>query len=103
MVNTPWGLSGGPTILMAYSLRDRPRLPPQLVSYAEYPHDQDIDVCYLDNIAVPRSLASAASPALSGAMFIAGWLAAPLIACGVLKIVYDLTIWRAFRRVEAAG
>ncbi len=53
--------------------------------------------------AVPRSLASAASPALSGAMFTAGWLAAPLIACGVLKIIYDLTIWRAFRRVEAAG
>ncbi len=53
--------------------------------------------------AVPRSLASAASPALSGAMFTVGWLAAPLITCGVLKIVYDLAIWRAFRRVEAAG
>jgi len=47
---------------------------------------------------VPRSLAAAASPAIGGALFAAGWLAAPLIACGGLKIVYDLAIWRAFRR-----
>lgn len=47
---------------------------------------------------VPRSLASAISPTFSGALFAAGWLAAPLVACGVLKIVYDLALWRAFRR-----
>ncbi|MBI5660227.1 MAG: MFS transporter [Nitrosomonadales bacterium] len=47
---------------------------------------------------VPRSLASAISPTLSGAMFAAGWLAAPLVACGVLKIAYDLALWRAFRQ-----
>lgn len=52
--------------------------------------------------AVPRSLASALSPSLGGALFAAGWLAAPLIACGVLKIAYDLAIWRAFRRVSPA-
>ena len=46
---------------------------------------------------VPRSLAAAASPALAGAMFAAGWLAAPLLLCGVLKIGYDLTLWRACR------
>ena len=46
---------------------------------------------------VPRSLASAASPALAGALFAAGWLAAPLVLCGVLKIGYDLTLWRACR------
>jgi MFS family permease len=40
--------------------------------------------------AVPRSLAAAVSPSLGGALFAAGWLAAPLIACGVLKIAYDL-------------
>ena len=51
--------------------------------------------------AVPRSLAAAASPAIGGALFAAGWLAAPLIACGALKIVYDLAIWRAFRRIRA--
>ncbi|MBK9956699.1 MAG: MFS transporter [Rhodocyclaceae bacterium] len=50
--------------------------------------------------AVPRSLAAAASPALGGAMFAASWLAAPLVACGVLKIAYDLAIWRAFRSTQ---
>jgi MFS family permease len=49
---------------------------------------------------VPRSLASAVSPTLGGAMFAAGWLAAPLVACGVLKIAYDVMLWRAFRGVE---
>lgn len=48
--------------------------------------------------AVPRSLAAALGPALGGAMFAGGWLAAPLLACGVLKIAYDLALWRAFRR-----
>jgi MFS family permease len=47
--------------------------------------------------AVPRSLAAALSPSLGGALFAAGWLAAPLIACGLLKIGYDLALWRAFR------
>ena len=47
--------------------------------------------------AVPRSLAGALSPTLSGALFAAGWIAAPLIACGMLKIAYDLALWRAFR------
>ncbi len=53
--------------------------------------------------AVPRSLAAAVSPSLGGALFAAGWLAAPLIACGVLKIAYDLAIWRAFRGVAPGG
>lgn len=48
--------------------------------------------------AVPRSLASAAGPMLGGALFAAGWLAAPLVACGVLKIAYDVAIWRGFRK-----
>jgi MFS family permease len=47
--------------------------------------------------AVPRSLASAVSPTLAGAMFAAGWIAAPLVACGLLKITYDLVLWRACR------
>ena len=47
---------------------------------------------------VPRSLASAISPTLGGAMFAAGWLAVPLVACGVLKIAYDLALWQAFRQ-----
>ncbi|MFD0740217.1 MFS transporter [Lysobacter koreensis] len=51
--------------------------------------------------AVPRSLASALSPSLGGALFAAGWLAAPLLACGVLKIAYDLTLLAMFRGVHA--
>ena len=51
--------------------------------------------------AVPRSLASAISPTLTGAMFAAGSMAAPLVACGVLKIAYDLALFAAFRRAEA--
>lgn len=48
--------------------------------------------------AVPRSLAAALSPTLSGALFAAGWISLPLVACGVLKIAYDLVLWRACRR-----
>jgi MFS family permease len=53
--------------------------------------------------AVPRSLASALSPSLTGAMFAAGAMAAPLVACGALKIAYDVALFAAFRRVEARG
>lgn len=48
--------------------------------------------------AVPRSLAAALSPSLSGALFAAGWISLPLVACGLLKIAYDLTLWQAMRR-----
>jgi len=48
--------------------------------------------------AVPRSLAAALSPTLSGALFAAGWIALPLVACGTLKIAYDLALWCAMRR-----
>jgi len=47
--------------------------------------------------AVPRSLAASLSPAITGALFAAGWLALPLAGCGALKIAYDLTLWRAMR------
>jgi MFS family permease len=50
--------------------------------------------------AVPRSLAAALSPSMTGAMFAAGAMAAPLVACGVLKIAYDVALYAAFRRVE---
>ena len=50
--------------------------------------------------AVPRSLASAISPSITGAMFAAGAMVAPLVACGVLKIAYDVALFAAFRRVE---
>ncbi|MGH8243135.1 MAG: MFS transporter, partial [Steroidobacteraceae bacterium] len=49
---------------------------------------------------VPRGLASAASPALAGALFAAGYWALPLVICGVLKIVYDLLLLVTFRGVK---
>ena len=51
--------------------------------------------------AVPRSLASAASPTLAGAMLAMGWLSAPLVVCGALKIAYDLALLFSFRRLQA--
>ena len=53
--------------------------------------------------AVPRSLAAALSPSLSGALLAVGWLAAPLVVCGVLKIAYDLALLRVFRGVKLKG
>ena len=48
----------------------------------------------------PRSLAAAASPALAGALFAAGYEAWPLIICGVLKILYDLALLWAFQHIK---
>ncbi len=49
--------------------------------------------------AVPRSVASAVGPTLAGAMFAAGLMSAPLVACGLLKIAYDLALFAGFRKV----
>ena len=48
--------------------------------------------------AVPRSLASALGPTIGASLLASGILAAPLVACGVLKIIYDLLLLAAFRR-----
>jgi MFS family permease len=53
--------------------------------------------------AVPRSLASALSPSLTGALFAAGAMSTPLVLCGVLKIAYDIALFTAFRRVAPRG
>jgi MFS family permease len=50
--------------------------------------------------AVPRSLASAASPALAGALFASGYTGWPLLLCGGLKILYDLLLLAAFRNIR---
>ena len=49
--------------------------------------------------AVPRSLASTVGPSLAGVMFAAGMMSAPLVACGLLKIAYDLALFAGFRKV----
>ncbi|MEM5338371.1 MFS transporter [Paraburkholderia azotifigens] len=53
--------------------------------------------------AVPRSLAAAVAPTLSGVLLGLGWFGAPLVACGALKIAYDLSLLYAFRQVRPEG
>jgi MFS family permease len=50
--------------------------------------------------AVPRSLASAVSPALTGFLLATSFAGLPLVACGTLKIVYDLALLFSFRHVK---
>ncbi len=50
--------------------------------------------------AVPRSLASAISPALSGALLSTSFSGLPLVICGVLKIIYDLSLLFSFRHIK---
>jgi MFS family permease len=47
-----------------------------------------------------RTLASAASPALTGALLGASLFSAPFLLAGGLKIIYDLTLYRQFRALR---
>ncbi len=49
---------------------------------------------------VPRSFASAVSPALAGWMLTASSFGWPLVVGGVLKVVYDLTLLVMFEKVK---
>jgi predicted MFS family arabinose efflux permease len=49
---------------------------------------------------VPRSLAVALGPPLASALLTLGWVGAPLVICGLLKISYDLTLLRACRHLK---
>jgi MFS family permease len=51
--------------------------------------------------AVPRSLASALSPTLAGALFASPFSALPLLICGSLKLVYDVALLFSFRHLKA--
>jgi MFS family permease len=50
--------------------------------------------------AVPRSLASAASPIIAGYLLTISTFGWPLVAAGCLKIVYDLLLLTMFRKVR---
>jgi MFS family permease len=50
--------------------------------------------------AIPRSLASSLSPALAGALLTTAFSGLPLVVCGMLKIVYDLTLLFSFRHTK---
>lgn len=50
--------------------------------------------------AVPRSLASAVSPAFAGVLLTSPFSGLPLVVCGVLKIVYDVALLASFRHIK---
>jgi len=50
--------------------------------------------------AVPRSLASAISPAFAGLLLTLPFSGLPLVFCGSLKIAYDLALLYSFRHVK---
>ncbi len=50
--------------------------------------------------AVPRSLASAISPAISGVLLMTAFSGLPLVVCGTLKIAYDIALLLSFRHIK---
>jgi hypothetical protein len=50
--------------------------------------------------AVPRSLASSLSPALAGALMTNPFSGLPLVICGCLKILYDVSLLYSFRHIK---
>jgi len=50
--------------------------------------------------AVPRSLASAISPAFAGVLLTTPFTGLPLVVCGALKIVYDVALLVSFRDMK---
>ena len=50
--------------------------------------------------AVPRSLASSISPALAGLLLATSFSGLPLVVCGALKIVYDVSLLFSFRHIK---
>ena len=49
---------------------------------------------------IARSVGSSIAPALAGIMLNAGWLSAPFITAGTLKIIYDLALYRSFVKIK---
>jgi len=45
---------------------------------------------------IARSAGSAISPSLTGALFASSLLSAPFFLAGILKITYDLLLYRSF-------
>jgi len=50
--------------------------------------------------AVPRSLASAISPTIAGALLSTTVTGVPLVICGALKIAYDVALLYSFRHIK---
>ena len=50
--------------------------------------------------AVPRSLASSISPAISGALMATSFIGLPLVTAGTVKILYDIALLISFRHIK---
>ena len=50
--------------------------------------------------AVPRTVTSSISPAIAGVLLASPFSGLPLVACGVLKIVYDVILLISFRHIR---
>jgi len=50
--------------------------------------------------AVPRTLTSAISPTIAGALLTTTAAGVPLVICGVLKIAYDVALLYSFRHIK---
>jgi hypothetical protein len=49
---------------------------------------------------VSRSAASSASPSLSGYVIAKVWLGTPFVIAGIIKVAYDLMVYRSFRHAQ---
>ena len=81
---------------MAFSQMDVPAR--QALVMALVPPEERAAAASVTN--VPRSLASALSPSLAGAMLAASSFGWPLVCGGLLKIAYDLALFARFRARE---
>ena len=49
---------------------------------------------------IARPIGAACAPLLSGVMLGTGWLSLPFFAAGILKIIYDLALYKSFRNLK---
>jgi hypothetical protein len=47
-----------------------------------------------------RSVSQSISPSIAGYAMQAVWIGAPLVASGLLKLIYDFLIYMSFRKVK---
>jgi predicted MFS family arabinose efflux permease len=81
---------------MAFSSMDVPAR--QSYVMAVVPPEERTAAASMTN--VPRSLTSAISPLLAGSLLQLSTFGWPLVAGGVLKIIYDLLLLKQFRNIR---
>lgn len=94
MPTLPWALG---VLLVRYSISQMDV--PTRQSYTMAVVDPDERSAASGITTIARSLGASLSPALSGAL-LAWSLHAPFLLAGLLKIAYDLALWRSFRALR---